>query len=130
MSTLFYVCPICGNLVVKIEDGGPAPHCCGQEMEELVPGTVEASKEKHIPVLERIDKCTVRVKVGSEAHPMTLQHHIVFIWLETARGGQLKYLSQDGEVQDEAMVEMCCTDPIVAVYSYCNIHGLWKYSVL
>lgn len=130
MATLFYVCPICGNLVVKIEDGGPVPHCCGQQMEELQPGSVEAAVEKHIPVVERVDDCTVRVKVGSMAHPMTKEHHIDFIWLETEHGGQLRYLTHDGIVQETAQAEFCtCKDPIVAVYAYCNLHGLWKNDI-
>ncbi|MCQ2084170.1 MAG: desulfoferrodoxin [Bacteroidaceae bacterium] len=127
METLFYVCPICGNLVTKIEDGGVTPVCCGEPMEELHPGSVDASVEKHVPVIERIDECTVIVKVGSTAHPMTPEHHIVFIWLETVHGGQLRYLNRNGVINETAQAEFCtCKDPLVAVYAFCNLHGLWK----
>lgn len=127
MATKFYVCPVCGNLVAKIEDGKVVPHCCGQPMKELVPGSIEAAEEKHLPVVERVDDCTVLVTVGASAHPMTQEHHIDFIWVETAHGGQLRYLSGNGMVNGTAQAEFCtCKDPIVAVYAFCNLHGLWK----
>lgn len=130
MTTKFYFCPICGNVVAKIEDSGVVPHCCGEEMIELVPGTVDASLEKHVPVFTRIDDCKVIVTVGSEAHPMTENHHIRFVWLETVHGGQLRRLSFDGCVGPEARAEFCtCKDPVDAVYAYCNLHGLWKLAV-
>lgn len=130
MATKFYLCPICGNVIVKVEDSGVTPHCCGKEMVQLRAGEVDASKEKHVPVFERLDKCKVRVKVGSEPHPMTPEHHINFIWLETVHGGQLRYLSMDSVIAPEAEAEFCtCEDPVVAVYSYCNLHGLWKLEV-
>jgi len=127
MATKFYKCPICGNVVVKIEDSGVVPHCCGQEMAEMHPGEIDASHEKHVPTFERVDDCTVIVRVGSEPHPMTSQHHIRFIWLETERGGQLRYLFP-GATAAEA--EFCnCKDPVVAVFAMCNMHGLWKMEV-
>ena len=103
MATVFYKCPICGNVIMKVEDGGPVPHCCGQEMTRLEPKTMDPSDnmggkdtgltEKHVPTIERLNDCTVRVCVGSNPHPMTQLHHICFIWLETECGGQLRYLS-------------------------------------
>lgn len=130
MATKFYLCPICGNVVVKIEDSGVTPNCCGKEMIELEPGTADASAEKHVPVIEHLNDCTVAVKVGSEPHPMTNQHHIIFIWLETVHGGQLRYLSKGDVIAKEARAEFCtCQDRITAVYEYCNLHGLWKYDV-
>lgn len=130
MTTLFYFCPLCGNIVTKIENGGPIPHCCGQQMEELRPGTIEASAEKHIPVLEKADCNKFFVKVGSEPHPMTSQHYIKWIWIESVDGGQLRYLSSKGNIADKASVEFQgCADDVLAVYAYCNIHGLWKCDV-
>lgn len=130
MATKFYLCPVCGNVVVKIEDSAVTPHCCGHEMVELQPGTADASAEKHVPVIEHIDDCTVTVKVGSQPHPMTPEHHICFIWLETVHGGQLKYLAKDDIIGREARAEFCtCKDHITAVYEYCNLHGLWKYDL-
>lgn len=158
MATEFFKCPICGNVIMKIEDSGVIPHCCGQEMTRMQAhtadpsdkldenGNVVGATEKHLPTVERKDDCTVIVRVGSDPHPMTQLHHICFIWLETAHGGQLRYLSPV-EARDEskapdcgfadkdgkswqACAEFCgCKDPVTAVYSYCNLHGLWKLEV-
>ena len=126
MATKFFLCTTCGNVVVKAIDSGVGVVCCGQQMKELIPGTDDASMEKHVPVVERIDDCTIRVKVGSMPHPMTKEHHIVFIYLETEHGGQIQYLDPDGQA------EACfcgCKDRPVAVYEFCNIHGLWKTDI-
>ena len=123
MATKFFLCTTCGNVVVKVVDSGVDPVCCGQDMKELVPGISDGAKEKHLPVAEHLDGCTVKVKIGSEPHPMTLQHHISFIYLETEHGGTLKYLDPTGPAE----VLICeCKDKPVALYAYCNIHGLWK----
>ena len=123
MQVKFYVCPRCGNLIVKFVDSGVTPVCCGAPMEELVPNTVDAAGEKHLPALERISDCTLRVKVGSVAHPMTPGHHIVFICMVTENGMQVRYLDPAGEAVADFC---CCKDKPVAVYEYCNLHGLWK----
>lgn len=172
MKTKFYLCPVCGNVLVKIEDSGVTPHCCGREMVELEPGTTDASLEKHVPVLsfspcckpsptcdnDLIDSddnspfpslaatgsapehphtseccqpddkhphecCDVNVKVGAKPHPMSPEHHIRFIWLETENGAQLRYLRPDAPaVADFCVANDCAT----AAYAYCNLHGLWK----
>jgi len=130
MKTKFYVCPLCGNIVVKVKDGGVTPHCCGQEMDELFPKTTEEYSDKHLPIVECVDDCTLQVRIGSIPHPMTKEHHIEFIYVETLHGGQLRYLSSDGKCTKDAVAEFCnCKDPVVAVYEYCNIHGLWKVNV-
>lgn len=122
MKTKFYRCETCGNVIVKFVDSGVMPECCGNEMVELIPGTVDRFKEKHLPVVECVDDCTIRVKVGAEPHPMTEEHHIRFICLETENGFQLRYLNTSGPAE----VCFCdCKDKPVAVYEYCNIHGLW-----
>jgi superoxide reductase len=95
--------------------------CCGEKMEELIPNTVEASGEKHIPVVTRIDDCTIKVEVGSVAHPMLPEHHISFIYVETENGG----IRVDLKDKPEATICTCGAKP-VAVYEYCNLHGLWK----
>ncbi len=123
MKTKFYVCPVCGNVITKIIDSSVVPECCGQPMQELVPNTVDAAAEKHLPVVTRVDDCTLKVQVGSVPHPMTPEHHICFVYLETTHGGQLHYL--DSTCGPD--VEFCgCKDKPVAVYAYCNLHGLWK----
>lgn len=123
MKTKFYLCNVCGNVIVKYVDSGVTPFCCGEQMTELVPQSTETVKEKHLPVLERVDDCTVRVKVGVLPHPMSNEHSIRFIFLETENGGMLRYLNPDGPA--EACFCICKEKP-VAVYEYCNIHGLWK----
>lgn len=126
METKFFYCKHCGNVVVKVADSGVIPFCCGEQMVELVPNTKDGAVEKHLPVIEKIDDCTIRVRIGSEPHPMLKEHHICFIYVETEHGGMLRYLSP--ECLPEA--KFCnCKDKIRAVYEFCNIHGLWKTEV-
>lgn len=126
MKTKFFLCNTCGNVVVKVVDSGVTTVCCGQNMIELTPNTIDASKEKHVPIVEQVDDCTIRVKIGSMPHPTTQEHHIMFIYLECEKGGMLKYLTP-GKPSE---AEFCtCKDKVVAVYSYCNLHGLWKSEV-
>ena len=121
MATKFYKCRHCGNVIEKIVDSKVHVVCCGEKMEELVPNTVEASVEKHLPVVTRIDDCTIKVEVGSAPHPMLPEHHIAFIYVETENGGIRVNLSD----KPEAVICTCSSKPI-AVYEYCNLHGLWK----
>ena len=121
----FFVCEHCGNLVGVINDAGVPMMCCGQKMTQLIPGTVEASVEKHLPVVT-VDGDKVKVEVGSVAHPMAEEHSILWVYLQTDKGGQLKYL----EVGKEPAVSFSVVDEKpVAVYAYCNLHGLWKAEV-
>lgn len=122
MEIKFYRCPICGNLVVKLVDSGVVPECCGQPMTELEANVVDASAEKHVPVAEKTADGKLLVKVGSAPHPMIPAHHIEFIFLETTGGGQLRMVAD----QEEAVAVFCCPDDAVAVYEFCNLHGLWK----
>ncbi|MBE6536877.1 MAG: desulfoferrodoxin [Ruminococcaceae bacterium] len=118
----FYVCEKCGNIVQKIEDSGVSVVCCGQKMTYLEPGVVEASREKHIPVIT-VEGNTVKAVVGSVLHPMAEEHHIAWIYLETDKGGQMKYL----EFNTDPVITFTLGDEkAVAVYAYCNLHGLWK----
>ena len=126
MATKFYLCTICGNVIIKFIDSGVNVVCCGKQMQELVPSTEDSAREKHLPVVKFEKNGTIRVKVGSLPHPMTPGHHISFIYLETEHGGQVKYLMPDEE--PEAVFHNC-TDKPVAVYEYCNIHGLWKTDI-
>ena len=121
MSTKFFKCRHCGNVVTKVVDSGIPVVCCGEKMEELIPNTVEASGEKHIPVVTRINDCSIKVEVGSVAHPMLPEHHIAFIYVETENGG----IRVDLTDKPEAVICTCSSKPI-AVYEYCNLHGLWK----
>ena len=118
----FYICEHCGNIVGLIHDAGVPLVCCGQKMTKLEAGVVEASREKHIPVAE-VKGNTVEVIVGSVLHPMTEEHSITWVYLETDRGGQRKNLAPG----EEPKVTFALADEKpIAVYAYCNLHGLWK----
>lgn len=116
----FFICPACGNIVGLIEDGGGTLVCCGQEMEQLMPNTVDASQEKHVPVAKR-QNGKLFVEVGSVPHPMIAEHHIA--WIAVAQGGATQRVTLDKTGQPKA--EFCVGDGALAVYAYCNIHGLW-----
>lgn len=121
MATKFYKCSHCGNVIEKVVDSKVPVVCCGEKMEELIPNTVDASGEKHMPVVTRLDEWTLKVEVGSVAHPMLPEHHIAFIYVETEQGGIRVNLGE----KPEAVIN---TYPYKAeaVYEYCNLHGLWK----
>ena len=121
MATKFYKCPHCGNVIMKVVDSKVPVVCCGQKMEELFPGIVDASLEKHVPVVTWIDDKTIKVEVGSVHHPMLPEHHIAFIYVETKNGG----IRVDLTDKPEAIIYLGDEKP-VAVYEYCNLHGLWK----
>ncbi len=119
----FYICQHCGNIIEKHIDSKVPVVCCGTKMTELVANTVEASTEKHIPVAT-VNGNVVNVAVGSVAHPMTEEHLIQWIYLETNLGGSVKYLNAEAAPNVEfALAE---GETPVAVYAYCNLHGLWK----
>ncbi len=120
-DTRFFICEHCGNLVGMIHDAGVPLMCCGQKMTKLEPGTVDASVEKHTPVVT-VHEDTVTVSVGSVMHPMTEEHHISWVYLQTDRGGQRKCFA----ATDEPTLTFALSDEQpVAVYAYCNLHGLW-----
>ena len=100
MKAKFYICEHCGNLVTTIHNAGVPLVCCGEKMKELLPNTVEASGEKHLPVAE-LSGSTLTVTVGAV---------------------QLRYLAPDQAPR--AVFELGSEKP-VAVYAYCNLHGLW-----
>jgi superoxide reductase len=123
MATKFYKCNRCGNVVEKVVDSRVPVVCCGEKMEELVPNTVEASGEKHIPVVTNLGDGRIKVEVGSVHHPMEDAHHIAFIYVETENGGIRIDLPHEGKAE---AVFCTCADKPVAVYEYCNLHGVWK----
>ena len=119
----FYKCEHCGNIITKLKDSGAPVVCCGEPMKEIVPGTTDAAVEKHVPVFE-VNGDVVKVKIGSVEHPMLEAHYIEWIALQTKQGNQRKAL-KPGEAP-EACFKICEGDEVVAVYEYCNLHGLWK----
>jgi superoxide reductase len=122
----FYRCKHCGNILVLLNDSGVPVVCCGEKLEELTPGAVEAATEKHIPVISADGKL-ISVKVGSVTHPSLPEHYIMFIVLETNKG----FIKRDLKPGDEPAADFMLTDGEIAVraYEYCNLHGLWAANV-
>ena len=119
----FYICEVCGNIITHVNASGVPVVCYGKPMKELVPGTTDAAVEKHVPAYS-VEGNLVRVKVGSVEHPMLDVHFIQWIAVESKQGVQIKYL-QPGQAP-EAVFALSEGDELVAVYEYCNLHGLWK----
>lgn len=119
-------CKHCGNIVELIEDRGVPILCCGEKMELLEAGAVDAAQEKHVPVVKR-DGNKVHVVVGSVIHPMSEEHHIAFIILATDKCMYRYHLPHDGK--PEAVFHLASKDERpLAVFEYCNLHGLWQAS--
>ncbi|MEA1949443.1 MAG: desulfoferrodoxin [Thermodesulfobacteriota bacterium] len=116
-----YKCGVCGNIIEVLHAGKGNLVCCGQPMKLLVENTVDAAKEKHVPVIEKVDG-GVKVKVGEVAHPMEEKHWIE--WVEIIADGKTyrQYLNP-GEVP-EAIFNVEAEQ--ITAREYCNIHGLWK----
>jgi superoxide reductase len=116
-----YKCELCGNIVGVVHGAGGSLVCCGQEMKLLKENTVEASLEKHIPVIEK-KGTTVTVKVGSVAHPMEDKHYIEVIGVAAENKIYRAYLKPGDK--PEAVFEI--KENIKCARAYCNLHGLWK----
>ena len=116
-----YKCEVCGNIVEMLHAGAGELVCCGQPMKLYLENTVDAAKEKHVPVIEKT-AAGFKVKVGSVAHPMEEKHYIE--WIEVIADGQAyrKFLNP-GEAP-EATFEIKAEKVIAR--EYCNLHGLWK----
>lgn len=120
-ETRFFRCRHCGNIVGQIHDSGVPIVCCGEPMEHLVPNTVDASMEKHVPAVTR-DKDQVTVHVGQTEHPMIDTHFIQWVYLQTCCGGSRKCLKPGDK--PEVTFRLSDEEP-TAVFAYCNLHGLW-----
>ena len=116
----FYRCRHCGNLVGLIENAGVPLVCCGEPMEELEANTADAAQEKHVPVVTQKDH-QVKVSVGDVQHPMEEKHLIQWVYLQTKWGGQRKGFVPGKK--PEAVFHLVDDEPI-AVFAYCNQHGL------
>ena len=97
--------------------------CCGEEMTELIPNTSDGAAEKHVPVIKTAGNA-VNVEIGSAPHPMTEEHHIKWVYIQTVKGGQRKTLAPG----DTPSLRFALTedDKMEAAFAYCNLHGLWK----
>jgi superoxide reductase len=116
-----YKCEICGNIVAVLHASDGELFCCGKEMTLLKENSVDAAKEKHVPVIEKKGD-SYTVKVGSLAHPMEEKHYIEFIELMTENRIYRAFLSPGKEPQAE--FEVHCK--VIGARALCNIHGLWK----
>ena len=123
MEQKFYICEHCGKMVALVKESGVPVMCCGQKMTEIIPGTTDAAVEKHVPVYT-VENNIVHVKVGEVEHPMTPEHFIEWVSIQTNQGNQRKAF-KPGD-QPEICFALCDGDEVEAVYAYCNLHGLWK----
>lgn len=116
-----YKCEACGNIVEVLHGGGGELVCCGEPMKLFIENTVDAAKEKHVPVIEKTAD-GFKVKVGSVAHPMEKEHYIE--WIEVIADGEAFRQFLKPGVAPEA--EFCIKAGKVTAREYCNLHGLWK----
>ena len=123
MEMKFYRCSHCGQIVAIVKETGVPVVCCGEPMAEVIPGTTDASLEKHVPV-STVEGNKVQVSVGSAAHPMLPEHYIEWVAIQTEFGNQRKQLSPGDE--PKVCFSICDGDEVKAVYAYCNLHSLWK----
>lgn len=116
-----YKCQLCGNMIEVLHGGGAAIVCCGQDMTLMTENTVDAAKEKHVPVIE-VGNGTVTVKVGSVAHPMEEKHSIE--WIELIADGKVYRQQLAPGAVPEAVFNV--TAASVTAREYCNLHGVWS----
>jgi superoxide reductase len=116
-----YKCEVCGNIVEVFHEGKGELVCCGQPMKLFKENTVDAAKEKHVPVIEKIAD-GFKVKIGAVAHPMEEKHYIE--WIEIIADGIVyRKILKPG---DEPEAVFCIDASMVTAREYCNLHGLWK----
>jgi len=116
-----YKCEVCGNIVEVLHEGKGELVCCKQPMKLFVENTVDAAKEKHVPVVEKTEGA-VTVRVGSVAHPMEEKHYIE--WIEVIADG--KVYRQFLKPNDTPEATFNVTAEQVTAREYCNLHGLWR----
>ncbi len=125
-----YKCEICGNIVEVLHEGTGQLVCCGQDMKLISENTVEASTEKHIPVIDPLrddsdepkNEQGVIIKIGSKAHPMNAEHFIEWIEISTEKGESKKFLKPGDTPEAKFPVKV----ENIKARAYCNLHGLWK----
>lgn len=121
----FYRCRLCGKIIEVINDTPSALECCNTQMDLLKVNSVDASNEKHVPFVTLIDG-VAEVQIGEMLHPASAEHHIEFIVAETNRR-KITLFHLDPLEEPRRKICLCqkCDEKLVAVYSYCNLHGLW-----
>jgi superoxide reductase len=116
-----YKCDTCGNIIEVLHGGGGELVCCGQPMKLFKENTVDAAKEKHVPVVEKTAD-GFKVKVGSVAHPMEEKHWIE--WVELVVDGKVyRQFLKPGQAPEATF---CIKADQATAREYCNLHGLWK----
>ena len=123
MEMRFYRCETCGQIIAIVKKTGVPVVCCGKPMAEIIPGTTDASLEKHVPVYE-VGDGVITVRIGSVEHPMIPEHYIEWVSVQTKFGNQRKALHPGDE--PKVCFSICDGDEVEAVYAYCNLHSLWK----
>jgi superoxide reductase len=116
-----YKCDVCGNIVEVLHEGVGELVCCGKPMKQMVENTVDASREKHVPVVEKAGSGVV-VKVGSVAHPMEEKHYIE--WVQVIADGRSYRIFLKPGIEPQGA--FTCDLGSVTAREYCNLHGLWK----
>lgn len=117
-----YRCKKCGNIIITINDEGGTLSCCDTKMVELKANSVDAAVEKHVPVISEEDGI-VTVTCGEVIHPMTDEHYIEFMIIETDKGYSIKYLNPGDE--PKCVFKLVDDEKLISAYAYCNLHGLW-----
>lgn len=121
MEEKFFYCDTCGNLAVMLLYSGVTPQCCGGDMTELAAQSTDAGREKHVPVIKSLTENEITISVGCYPHPMTANHYIQFVCLQTTNGVIMRRLSPN----DSTDITLMFTGKPLAIYVYCNVHGLW-----
>lgn len=121
-----YICKHCGNVITKLTSSQVPVQCCGEDMQLLEAGVTDAAVEKHVPAVT-VSGSTVTVEVGTVAHPMTAEHFIQWVVVETERDALIHWF-HPGE-EPRAVFALAEGQQAKAVYAYCNLHGLWKAEV-
>ena len=123
MKIRFFICNHCGNIIAMVRDNGIPVYCCGEKMEEIIPGASDGAQEKHSPVYN-VNGETVTVSVGAAEHPMTTEHYIEWVCIESSEGLQFKKLSPNASPR--VSFSLSKNEKVIAVYAFCNLHSLWK----
>ena len=118
-----FKCSRCGNIIYTINDKCEGITCCGEDVALLEANTVDAAKEKHVPVVN-IENNIIEVNVGDVDHPMTKEHYIEFILIETNKGVRINNLKPGDTPHTSFILEE--DEELINTYAYCNLHGLWK----
>lgn len=118
----FYICEHCGNIAYKLTDSRVPLTCCGSPMALLVPGLSDGATEKHLPAIYQVGD-QVEIAVGIQAHPMTKEHFIDWVILETDTGFHVADLAA-GQAP-HASFRLAPMEQVAGAYAFCNLHGLW-----